>query len=172
MVERFKANWDITKNWQLLYPLLGVLLSLGFGFIIAWRLGNAYFVEHEFLLLFTAILTVILTYFIIKICLFCFKKLKYKWQLHARWEFIAVFIVFAVTGSTAGRISSPVMQALGLGSNAISGWLYWPLRIILIFPLYQVLLILIGWIFGQYKFFYAFEKKILSRMGLGFLFKK
>ncbi|HEA29102.1 MAG TPA: prolipoprotein diacylglyceryl transferase [Leeuwenhoekiella sp.] len=171
-MKQFKANWEITKNWQLIYPLLGVLLSLGFGFIIALRMGQAYFLEHELILLFTAVLTVIFTYLIIKVCLYCFKKLKNKWQVDARWELIAIFIVFAITGSTAGRVSSPIMQALGLGSDAISGWLYWPLRIILIFPLYQVLLIIIGWIFGQYKFFYAFEKKMLSRMGLGFLFKK
>ncbi|MDG1172014.1 MAG: diacylglyceryl transferase, partial [Polaribacter sp.] len=29
-----------------------------------------------------------------------------------------------------------------------------------------------GWIFGEFKFFWAFEKKFLSRLGLGFLFKK
>ncbi|MEL0308655.1 MAG: DUF6787 family protein, partial [Flavobacteriaceae bacterium] len=43
---------------------------------------------------------------------------------------------------------------------------YWPLRIILIFPLYQVLLVLFGWIFGQFKFFWAFEKKMLKRLGI------
>jgi hypothetical protein len=128
--------------------------------------------DHELVLLFTALLTVIFTFLIIKICLFCFKKLKNRWRVDARWELIAIFMVFAITGSTAGRISSPIMQALGLGSDDISGWLYWPLRIVLIFPLYQIFLIIMGWIFGQFKFFYAFEKKTLSRLGLGLLFKK
>jgi len=171
-VEEFKRKWEITKNWQLFYPVFGVLLSLGFGLLIAWRIGESYYSSHELHFLFTAILTLLFTYLIIKICLFCFVKLKNKWKVNARWEFIAIFIVFAITGSTAGRLSSPVMHALGLGSDTISGWIYWPLRIILIFPLYQILLILVGWIFGQYDFFYAFEKKMLSRFGLGFLFKK
>jgi len=30
----------------------------------------------------------------------------------------------------------------------------------------------VGWLFGQFKFFWAFEKKFLNRLGLGFLFKK
>ncbi|MDP5044534.1 MAG: diacylglyceryl transferase [Leeuwenhoekiella sp.] len=80
--------------------------------------------------------------------------------------------MFAITGSTAGRISSPVMNLIGLDYDSTSGWLYWPLRIVLIFPLYQILLLAVAWIFGQYKFFYQFEKKMLSRMGLGFLFTK
>ncbi len=156
----------------MVYPLLGILLSMGFGFLIAWRLGKAYFMDHELVLLFITLLTVIFTFLIVKICLFCFKKLKDRWRVDARWELIAIFMVFAITGSTAGRISSPIMQALGLGGDDISGWLYWPIRIVLIFPLYQIFLIIMGWIFGQFKFFYAFEKKTLSRLGLGLLFKK
>lgn len=171
-MKKFKGNWEITKNWQLIYPLLGILLSLGFGFLIARRLGPAYFMDHELGLLFIALLTVLFTFLIVKICLFCFKKLKNRWHVDARWEFIAIFMVFAITGSMAGRISSPIMQALGLDGADVSGWLYWPVRIMLIFPLYQILLILMGWLFGQYKFFYAFERKTLSRLGLGILFKK
>ncbi|RZL40902.1 MAG: diacylglyceryl transferase, partial [Pedobacter sp.] len=49
-------------------------------------------------------------------------------------------------------------------------WLYYPLYIILIFPIYQVLLVSFGSIFGQFKFFWEFEKKMLRSMGLGFLF--
>jgi hypothetical protein len=36
----------------------------------------------------------------------------------------------------------------------------------LIFPLYQVLLVLIGALFGQFSFFWGFEKKMLRRFGL------
>ena len=49
---------------------------------------------------------------------------------------------------------------------------YWPLRIALIFPIYQITLPITGFLFGQFKFFWNFEKKFLSRIGLGFLFKK
>ncbi|MEC7619844.1 MAG: DUF6787 family protein, partial [Bacteroidota bacterium] len=46
------------------------------------------------------------------------------------------------------------------------------LRILIIFPIYQILLILVAIVFFQFKFFWEFEKKILKRMGLKFLFKK
>ena len=170
-MKKFKANWEITQNWQLIFPALGILLSLGCGFLIARRLY--FFLDPGITQkIYLTVLSLVLTYAIIQLSLFCFKKLKNRWLLENRWEFIAVFIVFAITGSTAGRISSPVMQAIGLGSETISGWIYWPLRILIIFPIYQVLLLIIAWIFGQYAFFYQFEKKMLSRFGLGFLFKK
>ena len=89
-----------------------------------------------------------------------------------RWEYIAIFLVFAVTGSTAGKISDPVMEWIGLARASISGWLYWPVRIVLIFPLYQVLLVIFGWLFGKYHFFRDFAIKMTSRMGFGFLFKR
>ena len=43
---------------------------------------------------------------------------------------------------------------------------YWILRLILIFPLYQILLILVGTIFGQFKYFWEIEKKFLARIGI------
>ena len=46
-----------------------------------------------------------------------------------------------------------------------NSFLFWTLRILIIFPVYQLLLIIFGWLFGQFHFFWAFEKKMLSRMG-------
>ncbi len=54
----------------------------------------------------------------------------------------------------------------------MSGWIYYPLYLILIFPVYQVLLIFFGTIFGQFNFFWWFEKKMLRGIGLGFLVGK
>ena len=39
----------------------------------------------------------------------------------------------------------------------------------LIDSLYQVLLVSFGFIFGQFSFFWAFEKKMLRSCGLGFI---
>ena len=36
---------------------------------------------------------------------------------------------------------------------------YWLIRILLIFPLYQILLIIVGTLFGEFKYFWAIEKK-------------
>jgi len=52
------------------------------------------------------------------------------------------------------------------------GFWFTPIRLLLIFPIYQVLLVAIGFLFGQFKFFWAFEKKMLRSMKLGFLLPK
>ncbi|MAZ29419.1 MAG: prolipoprotein diacylglyceryl transferase [Cytophagaceae bacterium] len=169
-MERFKEKWEITKNWQLIHPFLGVFLSLFCGWLIADGIVGAFSLSAKITPYLIILLTLFLTWGIIKICLYCFKKLKNRWVVNARWEFIAIFIAFAITGSTAGRLSNPLMELIGFHRDFTSGWAYWPLRIVLIFPIYQIILLLVGWIFGQYRFFYNFLKKMWSRMGLGFLF--
>lgn len=104
---------------------------------------------------------------------FCaMEKLKQRWGIDSNLDFIAIFIVFALNGSFAAWVAKPITAFLGLSPSTVSPWLYWPLRILLIFPIYQTTLPLLGWVFGQFKFFWAFEKKFLGRLGLGFLFKK
>ena len=100
------------------------------------------------------------------------EKLKERWGIESNWALLAIFIVFAINGSFAAWVAKPVTNFLGLNPNNISGWIYWPLRIVLIFPIYQLTLPIVGWFFGQFQFFWAFEKKFLSRLGLGFLFKE
>ena len=170
-MEDFKSAWGITRNWQLAHPILGILLAVFFGFLITNRILSLVLLSTFLKMILTLFSTLLWGYLIILLSLFCFKKLKNRWQLDARWQFIAVFIVFAITGSLAGRLSNPLMDFMGLAYENTSGWMYWPLRILLIFPIYQILLLAVGWLFGQYSFFYAFEKKMLSRLGLGFLFR-
>ena len=97
------------------------------------------------------------------------QKLKERWGISSNFQLVMILIVFSVTGSCAVALADPVMSFFDLTKEDTSPWLYWPLRIFLIFPLYQVLLVVFGFVFGQFKFFWAFEKKMLRRMGLGFL---
>ncbi|SHI90893.1 DUF6787 family protein [Pseudozobellia thermophila] len=100
------------------------------------------------------------------------EKLKKRWGLDSNYQIVVILIVFAVTGSTAAQLAQPVTELIGLDRETTSAWLYWTIRILLIFPLYQVLLVCFGWLFGQFRFFWNFEKKMLHRIGLGFLFKE
>lgn len=100
------------------------------------------------------------------------EKLKKRWGITSNVQLVIVFIVFAVTGSTSAFVSKPVLAWFGFTKDVVSLWLYYPLYIILIFPIYQVLLLFFGFISGQFKFFWWFEKKMLKGIGLGFLFKK
>ncbi|WP_047245421.1 DUF6787 family protein [Maribacter thermophilus] len=103
------------------------------------------------------------------------EKLKARWGITSNFQLIIIFIVFAITGSSSVYVAKPFLSFIGLeAQNFSDSWwgsiLYWTLRIVLIFPFYQILLIMYGWLFGQFKFFWAFEKKMLKRMGLGFMF--
>ncbi len=96
------------------------------------------------------------------------KKLKERWNIESNWQLTVIFVVFAITGSTAAKFAAPLTHAVGIGSEM--GWyIYWPVRIFIIFPIYQVLLVFFGWLFGEYIFFWNFEKKMLRSMKLGFL---
>jgi len=94
------------------------------------------------------------------------EKLKKRWNLTSTWQVVAILIVFSINGSFAAWIAKPAMSFIGLGAETINAWLFWPIRILLIFAIYQTTLPIIGWLFGQFKFFWAFEKKMLSRLGL------
>jgi manganese efflux pump family protein len=92
---------------------------------------------------------------------------KERWNIKSNWQLIVILVVFAVTGSSAAYLSKPILSALGLSRD--NPWIYYPLYIILIFPVYQVLLVSFGFIFGQFTFFWAFEKKMLRACSLGFI---
>ncbi|UFH35292.1 DUF6787 family protein [Flavobacterium acetivorans] len=99
------------------------------------------------------------------------EKLKKRWGIESNFQLTIIFIVFAITGSTSAWLSKPFCLWLGITSEDLNFW-FTPVRLLLIFPIYQVLLVLFGFLFGQFTFFWAFEKKMLKRMGLGFLFKE
>ncbi|MDT0676842.1 DUF6787 family protein [Autumnicola musiva] len=99
------------------------------------------------------------------------KKLKTRWGINSNWQILVILLVFAVTGSTSMKLAGPLVEFIGLYPESSHWFVYWTLRILLIFPIYQVLLISFGWLFGQFRFFWAFEKKMLNRMGMGKLLK-
>tara|TARA_B110000211_G_scaffold97278_1_gene113389 strand:- start:55 stop:366 length:312 start_codon:yes stop_codon:yes gene_type:complete len=93
------------------------------------------------------------------------KRLKEKWGITSNFQIIIILLVFSITGSIAVIIAKPVLILVGLDKESISLWLFWPIRIFIIFPIYQVLIVIIGALFGQFQFFWDFEKKMLARLG-------
>ncbi|MGB6084831.1 DUF6787 family protein [Moheibacter sp.] len=92
-----------------------------------------------------------------------FEKLKKRWNIESNFQLVLILIVFSITGSASAWISKPFVRFLGISEEVMPGWLATVLGLILIFPIYNVLLVIIGTIFGQFKFFWAFEKKMFSR---------
>jgi hypothetical protein len=166
-MKNFKKKWEIQHNWQLIFPFLGILGLLFSAYILHRSFFSATLHSMSFStkLVTTIASTLLVTYLLLQITLWLFKKLKNRWQVNYRFEFITIFIVFALTGSSSARLSDPFLQMIGIDESATNAVIFWILRILLIFPIYQVLLVAFGWLFGQFSFFWAFEKKMLKRLG-------
>ena len=80
-------------------------------------------------------------------------------------QLIIIFIVFGITGSLSVILGKYVLINI-FGESFLNNDYYWLLRLILIFPIYQVLLIIVGALFGQFRYFWEIEKKILIKMKL------
>jgi hypothetical protein len=165
-MQNLKKNWEITQNWQLIFIALGIVGLLASAYFVSLRLMPSTFKDIGYEYAFSILATLFLSFVFYKITMWLFKRLYKRWGVTYRWELIAIFIVFAITGSLSARLSVPFMQFLGLSKETLSPWIFWPLRILILFPIYQVLLIVMGWIFGQFAFFWEFEKKMLSRFGI------
>ncbi|WP_046755770.1 DUF6787 family protein [Kordia jejudonensis] len=171
-MKAFKQRWDIQNNWQLTFPILGILGLLYTAYLFSKKIIRSFIDRQEYEWLYyvlVVLLIVIFYYLMLRFFLWCFKKLENKWVTRYRWEMIAIFIVFALTGSSSLRIAKPILEAIGFtralfSDGFIGGFIYWIVRIIIILPLYQVLLLIFGTLLGQFKFFWEFEKKMLRRM--------
>ncbi|MEO1030495.1 MAG: DUF6787 family protein [Bacteroidota bacterium] len=159
-MKKFKEAWEIQHNWQLLFPLLG-LVGLGYS---AYKLSHALF--QKFGTVISLILAVVFFFSLLWVTLKLFKWLEKRWILQYRWEMIRVFIVFAITGSASMYIGRPIMSWIGITKDNLHPLIYWVLFVIIGLIFYQILLVTFGWLFGQHKFFWEFEKKMLRRFNL------
>ncbi len=155
----FKERWEIQQNWQLLFPLIGIIV-LAYSSL---KLALVIFPDSSLYLI--AIIAIVVFFILLKFFLFLFKKLETKWVVNYRWEIIRVFIVFAITGSSSVFIGRPIIAFLGITKENLNPFVYWILYLIIGLIFYQILLLSFGWIFGQFRFFLEFEKKMLRRLG-------
>ena len=88
------------------------------------------------------------------------ERIKKIFKVTSTYQLIIVFVVFGITGSLSLVISEYLAVLLHLDNIILS--------IIFLLIVYQVLLIIIGTLFGEFDYFWEMEKKIISR----FKFKK
>jgi uncharacterized protein with LGFP repeats len=99
------------------------------------------------------------------------KKLKQRWNIASNFQLLIIFLVFTINGSLSVAIAKPITNFIGIYSDSTNPLIFWTVRIFLMFIIYQILLVVIGTLFGQHKFFWNMEKKMLSRIGFGKYFK-
>ena len=78
-------------------------------------------------------------------------------------QLVIVFLVFSITGSLSVVLGEPIINFF-FEDSFENNFYFWIVRIIIILPLYQILLIIIGTIFGEFRYFWRIEKKILMRL--------
>lgn len=86
------------------------------------------------------------------------KKFKAKWNIESDWQLIVIFVVFSITGSAAMLVRKLVFGWMDITPET-SLWIKIPLYIAILLPAYQLLLLVIGGLLGQFRFFYEFQKK-------------
>jgi hypothetical protein len=74
-----------------------------------------------------------------------------------------IFFIFAITGSSTLFVKIPLFEFFGFDSST-SWWIVIPVYLLTITPTYFIILLFYGAIFGQFKFFWEFEKKMFRRL--------
>ena len=96
---------------------------------------------------------------------------KDRWGISSTWQFIVINIVFAASGFSILYTKSYIYELVGLPLEASFG-IKLLLFIVVVLPLYNIYFLIWSIVFGQYKFFVRYQKKILTRIArLGYLFK-
>ena len=86
-----------------------------------------------------------------------------KLQITSFRQFCLINLVFAITGSLAVFISGYLTGFLGTNLRLDLPALYWSLRVVGIFVVYQVILLAVALPFGQFHYFINVQKKMLRR---------
>jgi hypothetical protein len=92
-----------------------------------------------------------------------FTKLQTRWGVKNKWQVFIVLLVFALTGTSVLYIKQWLLPFLGVDSQTPI-LIRIMVSIFVILPVYQVVLLIYGAIFGQFQFFLSFEKKTLQRI--------
>ena len=158
-MQDFKKQWEITKNWQFIFPIIGLIFSIYLGIKLSFKILNQNFILE-------VLIGILLGILIIKSCIFFINKLERKWVVNQRWELIRIFLIFALTGSSSVFVGRPFIKLLGVSKDNLHFSVYYALFIVISLVFYQILLLLWGWILGQFDFFWRFQKKMLKRLGL------
>ncbi|MEC8100422.1 MAG: DUF6787 family protein [Pseudomonadota bacterium] len=84
-------------------------------------------------------------------------------RTNSLYQLVIVFLVFAISGSLSVYVSEPFLNFLNYKQYVSNKIFQVFLRILIIFPIYQIILLAIGTLFGEFKYFWNFEKRFLKK---------
>jgi hypothetical protein len=89
------------------------------------------------------------------------KDLRVRWKTGSIFQIVLILAVFACTGITVVYLMKPVLKFLFGEYIPIWGLI---LYCIFVLPVYNIFLLFYGFIFGQFNFFWTFEKRLFKRI--------
>jgi hypothetical protein len=89
-----------------------------------------------------------------------FDKLKERWHVDSTWRVLVIMLVFSISGMSILPCRRAIFHLLHIGSQTPFGlkFLAW---LAIVFPLYQVFLIVYGTLLGEFQFFWEKEKSMV-----------
>ena len=91
------------------------------------------------------------------------EKLKKRWGISSTFQVFVILAVFALTGFSVLYLEEIIFQLLGIPEEK-SWWIALILFIVITLPLYNLLLLIYGFLLGQFRFFLNFEKRFFGRI--------
>lgn len=86
------------------------------------------------------------------------EKFKKKWGIDSTLDIILILIVFSLAGMSIVFVRKPIFNILGI--NEVHITIKTGIYLLIVFPCYQVFLLIYGTLLGQFKFFWDKEKKM------------
>ena len=87
------------------------------------------------------------------------EKLKSKWNVKSNFDFILIMLVFSLAGMSISFFRRPIFHYLGITAQT-HWWIKALVYIPLIPPIYQLNLLIYGFLLGQFDFFWEKEKRL------------
>ena len=81
---------------------------------------------------------------------------------NSKLHLLKIFFIFGLAGSLSVFISEPLIQFVSIENFISNTFFYWLIRLILIFPLYQFVLIGVALVFGEFRYFKKFFIKFIN----------
>jgi len=90
-------------------------------------------------------------------------KLKERWGVETIWQIVVILFLFSITGMSALYVRQFFFGLFGFNAHTPL-WEEVVLWIVTVVPSYQILLLLYGFLLGQFDFVWRFEKKSARRL--------
>ncbi|MGV8095103.1 MAG: DUF6787 family protein [Mangrovibacterium sp.] len=92
-------------------------------------------------------------------------KLKQRWNLKSNLQLFIILFVFSISGSITIFVKTFILSWINYSPE-------WPVYVkimmylFIIIPVYQLILLSVGTLLGQFDFFWRFGKKTMRRFGI------